>query len=146
MASAQDFPARGKVSEVKNGKVVFLPANSNYEMYLETARPYDGPIGQQILAIIRAKARKVYTVPSGGGFVSPIFGPPRTIQGRALFVNDSTVVIRAGVPIIVELPAADDALDFEAGNLSVGSIVNAVALPGVTFELLQAATANAAAK
>jgi len=146
MASAQDFPARGKVTEVKNGKVIFLPFNTNYEMYLETTRPYDGPIGQQILATIRAKARKVYTVPSGGGFVSPIFGPPRTIQGRALFVDETTVVIRAGVPIVVELPVSDDALDFEAGNLSVGSIVNAVALPGVTFEFRQLAAAPAAVK
>jgi hypothetical protein len=132
---ANGFIARGKVTEVKDSFVVFQPLDTNYQLHLQTARPYTGPVGQLISARVQAKAAKVYTVPSGGGFISPLFGPPRTIQGRALQVDDHTIVIRAGIPISVELPKADEAVDLSEGPLAVGSIVNAVALPGATFEL-----------
>src|SRR5208282_3335393 len=102
------FLARGKVVEAKDSLVVFQPSDTNYQLYLQSARPYTGPIGQIIDARLRAKARKVYTVPSGGGFISPIFGSPRTLQGRALHVEDGMLVIRAGLPVVVELPNSDD--------------------------------------
>jgi hypothetical protein len=134
MTRLTDFPARGTVTEIKPDAVVFNPINTNYQLHLLTSTRYTGPVGELITAFIRAKARKIYTVPSGGGFVAPIFGPPRTIQGRALYVEDTAIVLRAGVPIIVELPASDDALDLAVGPIAVGAIINAVALPGVTFE------------
>jgi hypothetical protein len=134
MAMASEFAACGKVTAVKDGQVVFAPSNTNYLLYLQTARPYQGPIDQLISATIRVKARKVYTVPSGGGFISPLFGPPRTIQGRALKVEQGKLVLRAGVPVEVELPASDDAVDLSEGPIKPGTIVNAVALPGAMFE------------
>jgi hypothetical protein len=136
MAQASDFAARGKVTAVIDGKIVFAPSNTNYAIQLTPVRPYDGPIGQLISANIRVKARKVYTVPSGGGFISPLFGPPRTIQGRAVHVENGMVVIRAGLPVMVELPTANDSVDLEEGPIAVGSLVNAVALPGASFEIL----------
>jgi hypothetical protein len=142
MASASDFPARGKVVSVMDGKVVFAPSNTNYQLHLSVASPYTGPVGQLVDGLIRVKARKVYTVPSGGGFISPIFGPPRTLQGWALYVDDTTVVIRAGAPIVIELPAADDALDLEEGAIRVGAIVNVAATPSVSFQLVSAGLAK----
>lgn len=135
MPSANDFPARGKVTSVNSNSVVFAPANTNYELLLQTAVPYDGPVGQMIHAFVRGQARKVYTVPSGWGFVAPIFGPPRIVQGRALFANDTTIVIRAGLPIIVGIPQNDDAIDLGDGPITVGLLVNATIFPGVTFEV-----------
>jgi len=135
MASTPDWSARGKVLRVQDGKVVFAPSNTNYELQLETAQPYKGPIGEVVYAMIRAKARKVYTVPSGGGFIAPIFGPPKTIQGRALYVTDNMVVIKAGLPVCVEFPKDDSGMDLEDGPISVGTMVNAVALPGANFEM-----------
>ena len=131
---ATDFSARGKVTSVETGKVVFNPINTKYEMHLETTQTYTGPLNELISATIRAKARKIYTVPSGGGFISPIFGPPRTIQGRALHVQDGMVVIKAGAPIVVEMPKEDSGIDLSEGPISVGSMVNAVAMPGAKFE------------
>jgi hypothetical protein len=128
--------ARGTVTAVKNGQVVFAPSSTNYELHLQTSQPYQGPVGQPILARIRVQARKIYTVPSGGGFISPLFGPPRTIQGRALHVDAGLVVIRAGVPIAVELPEKDDAVDLSEGPIAVGAIVNVAAMPGAAFEWL----------
>jgi hypothetical protein len=128
------YLARGKVVEAKDSLVVFEPSDTNYQLHLQTARPYTGPIGQLIDARLRAKARKVYTVPSGGGFISPIFGSPRTLQGRALHVEERQIVIRAGVPIAVDLPQPEDAIDLDNGPISVGAIINVAALPGMTFE------------
>jgi hypothetical protein len=130
------FLARGKVVEAKDSLVVFQPFDTNYQLYLQAVRPYTGPIGQPIDARLRAKARKVYTVPSGGGFISPIFGSPRTLQGRALHVEERQIVIRAGVPIAVDLPQPDDAIDLDNGPIEVGAIINVAALPGMTFEFV----------
>jgi hypothetical protein len=142
MATSTDFPAHGKVLSVSNGGVVFAPANSTYQMQLATSEPYTGAIGKPIAAILRGKARKIYTVPSGGGFVSPIFGPPKIVQGWALYVDDRTVVIRGGVPFVIELPGSDDAVDLSEGAIAVGKMLNAVVFPGATFEVLTVATAG----
>jgi hypothetical protein len=136
MATATELLARGKVTQVTDGKIVFQPQNTNYEMHLQPSRPYSGPVGQLVSARIRVKARKIYTVPSGGGFVSPIFGPPRTIQGRALKLEGGSVIVRAGTVIEVELPTADDSMDLAEGPIDVGALVNAVALPGATIEFI----------
>lgn len=135
-ASPSDFVARGKVIGIKEGVVIFSPAGLNYELHFTPLTPYTGPLDQYIEARLRVKARKVYTVPSGGNFVSPLFGPPRTMQGRVLFADEKTVVIRAGAPIAVELPDAADSIDLSEGLIRVGAIVNAVGLPGATFELV----------
>jgi hypothetical protein len=138
MVTATDLLARGKVTRVMDGTIVFQPQNTNYEMYLQPTRPFSGPVGQLISARIRVKARKVYTVPSGGGFISPIFGPPRTIQGRALKLDGGSVIVRAGTPIEVTLPTEDDGMDLAEGPIDVGALVNAVAMPGATIELVSA--------
>jgi hypothetical protein len=128
------YLARGKVIEAKDSLVVFAPADTTYQMHLQTSRPYTGPLGQLIEARIRAKARKVYTVPSGGGFIAPIYGPPKTLQGRALHVDDRQVVIRAGTPVSIDLPQSDDAVDLDDGYIKVGELINVIAWPGATFE------------
>ena len=142
MADVRDFPAVGKVTEIKDGRVVFVPANTNYEIHLGISGKYDGPMNKPVQAIIRLTARKIYTVPSGGNFIAPIFGPPKILQGRVRYLDQRAIVLHAGVPVVVQLPAADAALDLESGPVSVGSLVNAVALPGATFELLQTAAAK----
>ena len=142
MPKATDFPAIGKVLSKDDTSVVFNPQNTNYELKLETAK-YDGPIGQRVEAFITLSARKVYTVPSGGNFIAPIFGPPRIVQGRVRYLDEKEMVVQAGTSIIVQLPAAEDAFDFANGDLSVASLVNVVALPGAKFVLAEAAMARA---
>ena len=126
--------ARGKVTAVKDGLVKFVPYNTAYELHL-AAPGYAGPMNTLVDGIIRASARKAYTVPSGGNFISPIYGTPRTIQGRVRAVEGNTVVIQAGAPIHVELPAEATAVELRRGPITAGALVNVVALPGATFEL-----------
>lgn len=141
MANLSDFPAKGRVREAKPGSVVFLPSNTNYELHLQTpGTTYDGPVDEPIEAMIRLQARKVYTVPSGGNFIQPIVGPPRIVQGRVRHVEEGRLVVQAGTVFVVELPPSDDAIDLARGPIGAGSLVNVVALPGATFELLKPAT------
>jgi hypothetical protein len=140
MPKATDFPAVGKVLSRDDTSIVFNPQNTTYELKLEIAN-YDGPIGQRIEGFIVVSARKVYTVPSGGNFIQPIFGPPRIIQGRVKYLDEKEMVVQAGAPIIVRLPAAENAFDLASGDLMVASLVNVVALPGARF--LQAIEARA---
>ena len=134
MPTATVFPAVGRVISAGDDHVVFNPVNTNYEWKLVTGGKFDGAINQRIECLIRVNARKVYTVPSGGNFVQPIFGPPRIIQGRIKHLEERTLVVQAGAPIVVELPADEAAFDLAHGPLAVGVLVNVVALPGARFE------------
>jgi hypothetical protein len=94
-------------------------------------------VNKPIQAIVRVTARKVYTVPSGGNFIAPIFGPPRTLQGRVLYADDKALVIHAGLPVVVDLPSSETAIDLDNGQVTVGTMVNVVALPGARFALAE---------
>ena len=134
MASVMDFPARGKVIGTKGDNIIFNPSNTNYELYLDGAS--SAPLNVPVRAMIRAAARRLWTVPSGGNFIAPIFGPPRTVQGRVQLVDGNQLVVHAGTSIVVTLPSEDVALDLSSGPIGVGTLVNFVALPGATIELL----------
>src|SRR5262245_18542977 len=94
MSSITDFPARGRITAISDDKVTFQPTNTNYELSLAIPKDFGGKVGALVDGVIRVAALKVYTVPSGGNFVSPIFGPPRTIQGRVKFVDQKQLVIQ----------------------------------------------------
>lgn len=141
MASLTDFPAVGKVFSTGDDHVIFVPQNTNYELKLLTNGKYPGVSGARVEGLIRVTAKKVYTVGSGGNFIAPIFGPPRTIQGRVRYIDDRHLVVQAGCPIVVELPAAETSYDQGCGPMAVGTLVNVVGLPGARFEpALAAAT------
>ena len=125
--------AKGKVTAVKDEIIHFAPTGTNYELHL-VAPNYPGNVGGQTQGAIRVRARKVWTVPSGGNFISPIFGPPRTIQGRVRALSDREMVVHAGTDIVVELPASEEGYDLASGSLAAGVMVNVVAMPGARFE------------
>ena len=131
-ASASANTARGKVLRVVNDLVVFAPDGTTYQLHL-ACPGYPGPVGVPAVGEIRVVARKAYTVPSGGNFVSPIYGPPRTIQGRVRAVEGNTIVVQAGMQFHVRLPDEASAVELANGPIAVGSLINVVAMPGVTF-------------
>ena len=125
--------AKGKVTGTRDGVVLFAPGGTNYELHL-SAPGYGGPVGTFTQGVIRVTARKVWTVPSGGNFISPIFGTPRTIQGRVRALDGKTLLVQAGVPIVVDLPDDPDGIDLPNGPIAVGAMVNVTAMPGARFE------------
>lgn len=136
MTTAVELAASGKVIEKRDGSVVFAPTGTNYELQL-VCPGYSGPIKSPVKGVIRVKARKIYTVPSGGLFVTPIFGPPKIIQGRIKSIDDKSMVLHAGGNIVVEFPANDNAFEMVNGGLAVGKLANVVAFPGGSFELVK---------
>ena len=133
--AATPIPAVGKVIRLEDGAVIFTPNGTSYEFHLESP-PYSGPLNQPVRCIIRVKARKVYTVPSGGNFVTPIFGPPRIVQGRVRGGDDRSLIIHASAPIHVELPAIESAIDLDEGAIAVGKMVNVVCEPGARADFV----------
>jgi hypothetical protein len=126
--------ASGKIISQKDGVVVFNPAGTNYELYLKSPM-YDGKLNVPVKATIKTVARKIWTVPSGGNFIAPILGTPRTIQGRVRALDQQSMVVQAGTNIVVEFPSDDSAFDLANGGISVGSLVNVVAQPGARIEI-----------
>ena len=125
--------AKGRVTATKDGIVLFAPHGTNYELHL-AAPNYRGPVGSLTQGVIRATARKVWTVPSGGNFIAPIFGSPRTIQGRVRALDERSLVVQAGTPIVVELSDDPNLIDLANGPITVGALVNVTAMPGARFE------------
>ena len=102
MSSINDFPARGKIVEVHGKRAVFNPSGTTYQIHLEFTGEGELQISAHPIEIlIQVRARKVYTVPSGGNFIAPIFGPPRTIQGRVRYASDTQLIVHAGVPHVL---------------------------------------------
>lgn len=132
-------PGWGKVVETRAGGVVFQPRGTNYELHLD-AEDYAGPINKPVEGVIRVRARKAYTVPSGGNFVAPIIGTPRIVQGRVLDLSlpeggPRLMVVKAGAIVLVELPEDSHAIDLSNGPIEQGGLVNVVVLPGASFSL-----------
>ena len=138
MSVATEFAAKGKIIEVRENAVVFCPNNTNYQLHLisEEGR-YAGPTNEPVEVVVKGIARKMWTVVSGGNFISPIFGPPRIVQGRVRYADERVLVVQAGAPFTLELPAADTAIDLTNGPITVGSLVNATVMPGATFHIAE---------
>lgn len=135
MTDQKSLVARGKVIRVDGQIVVFQPSGTTYELHLERAPGSTlPPIGVPTTGRVVVRARKVYTVPSGGNFISPIFGPPRIVQGRVRAADEKSIVLQAGTLIHVELPSEADAIDLANGPLTVGELANVVCLPGASWE------------
>src|SRR5215472_6047938 len=125
--------ATGKVTSAKDGLAVFNPAGTRYELQL--VAKYDGPLNTPVKCTIRAKARKVYTVPSGGNYITPIFGPPRIVQGMVRAADQRLIVVQAGgCPFQIDLPAAESGIDLDDGPIYLGKMVNVVCEPGARAE------------
>lgn len=140
MPSPLDFPARGKVIRVEGNVVVFNPAGTTYELHLVNRGgqpPAAAPA--TISCHIRGVARKVWTMASGGNFVTPILGTPRVVQGMVRYLDEKTAVIQAGVPFILALPDDSSSFDLINGPVTTGVMINATIFPGATFELAVAA-------
>lgn len=132
MTISPDLATKGTAEPMSDGAITFQPLNSNYTHHLVA----DGGLAGRGPArgVIHVRARKVYTVPSGGTFVTPIIGVPKIIQGRVLTLDERTIVVRAAATFVVELPTGEDSVDLRRGDIAANSLVNVVVMPGARFE------------
>lgn len=136
MTTLTSAVTRGKVLRQEGDSVIFAPSGFSYELKLSApAGGYAGPVNTPVEGVIRLSARKVYSVPSGGNFVTPLFGVPKIVQGRVKAVDDKQLVVAAGgLQFLVDLPTDNRAIDLHSGGISVGALVNVVAFPGAAFD------------
>lgn len=114
-------------SATKPAHVIIGVPNTSYQIHLVgTAR---GEIGKTIIGTIRAKARRIDVVQSGGRYLEPVYGRPRRVQGSVIAIEGNSVVVNAGVPVHVEPTDARQT----AASFEVGQFVSFDALDGATF-------------
>lgn len=127
-------PTKGKIVRVEGTTVVFKPAESTYELHLladGAVEASDAPVE----LVLSGEARKAYTVPSGGLFVSPIMGPTRILQGRVKAADEESITLQCGVLINVKLSSEPGALELARGPIAVGSLVNVILQPGLRCQM-----------
>lgn len=129
-------PSVGKVISFQDGVVVFNPTGTRYQFRLSGS--FSGSLDTPVKCTIRVKARKVYTVPSGGSFVAPIYGPPRIVQGMVRKADSRSLIVQAGTCAFhVELPSEDSGIDLDDGPIFTGRLVNVVCEPGARVEFIK---------
>lgn len=114
-------------SATKPAHVVISVPNTSYQMHLVGAAR--GEIGKTIVGTIRAKARRIDVVQSGGRYLEPVFGRPRRVQGSVIAIEGAAIVVNAGVPVHVEPTDPRQS----ASSFEVGQFVSFDALDGATF-------------
>jgi hypothetical protein len=128
--------ARGTLAAIvaetatKPGFLKFAVHNTSYEIHLVPAAPVSASIGKRLVGVIRAKARRIDIVESGGRYVEPVFGRPRRVQGNVVAIDAGAVVVDAGVPIHCTPTDARQ----KPEHFSPGQFVSFDILDGATFE------------
>ncbi len=126
--------APGALLEMKNatasrpaGVTCGIP-NTSYEMHLRPSGEITAQPGKRLIGIIRAEARRIDTVTTGGRYVEPVMGRPRRVQGTVVRAEAGAIVVDAGVPIhCTPTDARQKDEDFAPGTM-------------VSFDVLDGAT------
>lgn len=110
--------------------ITFVVPNTSYQLSLVPIGEIGAKVGARLLGVIRARARRVDVVQTGGRYVEPVFGRPRRVQGRIVKIEESAIVVDAGVPIHCALQDERQTPD----QFEVGQLVSFDVLDGATFE------------
>ncbi|MEM8757409.1 MAG: hypothetical protein AAGF47_06475 [Planctomycetota bacterium] len=103
----------------KPASIVVSFPNTSYQTHLEIADPsaIRAVVGKRIVGTIRAEAKRIDIVTTGGRYIEPVFGRPRRVQGTVVAIREGAVVVNAGMPIhCTPTDGRQTAEDFEAGQ------------------------------
>ncbi len=123
--------ARGVLQETTPKVIKVTFPNTNYELHLVPDGAVQTPVGKRIVGVIKAQARRIDVVKTGGRYVEPLVGHPRRVQGMVVAVDGAanTVVVDAGMPVhCTPTDPRQKATDFEPGQF-----VSFDVLEGVSF-------------
>lgn len=121
----------------KPAMVVLTFYNTQYELHLlpvgAIASPESVKQGKRVEGRIRADAKRVDVVTSGGRYVEPVHGRPRRVQGSIVATDNTknTITVSAGVPIECRLTDRRQS----AAQFEIGQFVSFDVMRGATFEL-----------
>ncbi|MEM8836381.1 MAG: hypothetical protein AAGD00_11260 [Planctomycetota bacterium] len=110
--------ARCVLKQRDGEQVILTVAGTSYELHLSTYKPLETPIGKRVVGVIRAQAKRIDVVNTGGRYIEPVYGRPRRVQGVVVDVDASeqSVTVNAGVPIICKTDGRQRAEHFEVGQ------------------------------
>lgn len=122
--------ARGVLADAKDGLVVLAVPDTDYRVQLTVSAPLKAQVGDRIAGFVRAQARRVDVIKSGGSYLEPVAGRPRRVQGRILAVDAGadTITVGAGAPIVCRLGPRQKASQFQ-----VAQMVSLDVEPGASF-------------
>ena len=129
--STKAYHARGVLAEQREGEIVLAVPTTDYRILLKTYQPTTTAIGKRLVGIIRAQARRVDVVHTGGSYIEPVYGRPRRVQGEIFEIDPSgqSITVHAGAaPIVCKLSTSQRAESFKAGDF-----VSFDVLDGATF-------------
>jgi hypothetical protein len=113
----------------KPAMIKFAVPNTSYELYLQPDGAVHANVGKRLIGIIKASARRVDVVGTGGQFVEPVFGRPRRVQGTVVAITPEAIVVDAGVTIHLSLTDSRQ----NPTQFSIGQLVSCDVLDGATF-------------
>ncbi len=105
-------------------------SNTNYELHLRPVGEVKAEEGKRIIGTIRARARRMDKVGTGGRYVEPVTGRPRRVQGMVVAIEGDAVVVHAGVPIHCTPTAPGQ----KASDFEIADFLSFDVLEGATFE------------
>lgn len=113
----------------KPAMIKFAVPNTSYELHLLPVGEVHSNVGKRLIGIIKASARRVDVVGTGGQFVEPVFGRPRRVQGTVVAVTADAIVVDAGVTIHLNLTDSRQ----NPALFAAGQLVSCDVLDGATF-------------
>jgi hypothetical protein len=128
--------ARGVLEEVhaetptRPAYMVLSVPNTSYRLHLLPVGEIRAEAGKRIVGTIRAEAKRIDVVTTGGRYVEPVLGRPRRVQGVVVAIEKGAVVVNAGVPI--HCTPTDDRQ--RAEDFTPGQFVSFDVLRGAGFE------------
>lgn len=122
--------ARGLLAEASDERIILSVPGTSYQIHLGVYQRPSTQVGKPIVGTIRAQARRIDVVRTGGRYIEPVYGRPRRVQGAVIAVDQGqqTVTVDAGVPMVCKVDAGQRAEQFK-----VGDFVSFDVLPGAAF-------------
>lgn len=122
--------ARGVLAQTGDDRIILAVPGTDYQLHLNVLRAPSTPVGKRIVGTIRATARRVDVVNTGGRYIEPVYGRPRRVQGQvtAIDAGAQTITVHAGVPVVCTLSTGQRADAFK-----VGDFVSFDVMAGSTF-------------
>lgn len=117
-ATSSPAHARGILVEADAQHIVLGIAGTDYQLSLQVYQQPKTEVGKRIAGTIRAQARRIDVVKTGGRYIEPLAGRPRRVQGQVVAIDEGerSVTVHAGVPIVCALDEHQRPSDFEVGH------------------------------
>ncbi len=116
---------RAVLAQKTSDSVVITLNQTEYQLHLSTLNEVGTNPGDRIVGTIRMHAAKRFDiVNTGGGYIEPLYGQPRRIQGHILETDptNNTITVHAATPIVLTLAPGQKASDFSVGQFVAGGV------------------------